>query len=519
MTTKGAIAAGHPETARAAAIILDEGGNAFDAVLAAIFAACVAEPVLTSLGGGGFLLARPGDGEAVLYDFFAQTPKIAVPEGEVEFVPIIADFGTAQQEFHIGMGAMATPGMVKGLFRAHADLGTMPMARIIEPAVHLARGGFVVNRLQAYIFSVVKKIYTSNARCRATFGSRRNPDHLIGEGETFFLPAFADILEALAREGEDLFYRGDIAHTLIEACRNGGGLLTASDLAGYRVELRQPLELRNRDVRLLTNPPPSTGGILIAFALELLKGAGMAAMGFGSAAHLELLARAMDLTNRARVESRLHENDADDHADTMLDPRFLETYRREILGRPTALSGTTHISVIDARGNAAALTASNGEGSGYLVPDTGIMMNNLLGEEDINPHGFHQWPPDTRLCSMMAPTLVAFDDDAIAAMGSGGSNRIRTAILQVLLNLLEFGMGVRDAVESPRIHFENGLLSVEAGFDAATVEAVARQFPRIETWEERNLFFGGVHSVLVHPCGGRFEGAGDPRRGGVAVTV
>ena len=139
MTSKGAIAAGHPETARAAAAILAEGGNAFDAVLAGLCAACVAEPVLISLGGGGFLLARRAGGEAVLYDFFAQTPKVRRAEAEVDFFPIVADFGTAQQEFHIGMGSIAVPGTVKGLFRVHRDLGSMPMARIVEPAAALAR--------------------------------------------------------------------------------------------------------------------------------------------------------------------------------------------------------------------------------------------------------------------------------------------------------------------------------------------------------------------------------------------
>ena len=201
MTSKGAIAAGHVETARAAAAILAEGGNAFDAVLAGLCAACVAEPVLISLGGGGFLLARRAGGEAVLYDFFAQTPKVRRAAAEVDFFPIVADFGTAQQEFHIGKGSIATPGTVKGLFRVHRDLGSMPMARIVEPAADLARNGVRVDRLLAYIFRIVGKIYSSNAACRAVFGSREHPGDLMGEGEVFTLPAFADTLEALAREG------------------------------------------------------------------------------------------------------------------------------------------------------------------------------------------------------------------------------------------------------------------------------------------------------------------------------
>ena len=516
MTSKGAIAAGHPETARAAAAILADGGNAFDAVLAGLCAACVAEPVLISLGGGGFLLARRAGGEAVLYDFFAQTPKVRRAEAEVDFFPIVADFGTAQQEFHIGMGSIATPGTVKGLFRVHRDLGSMPMARIVEPAAALARNGFRVDRLLAYIFRIVGKIYGSNAACRAVFGSREHPGELMGEGEMFTLPAFADTLEALAREGEDLFYRGDIARTMIEDCRTSGGTLTGADLEGYEVALRTPLELAYGGARLFTNPPPASGGILIAFALELLKGADLAAAGFGSAAHLERLARSMALTNQARIESRLHEADA---PESLLDPVFLDTYRRQVLGRPAARRGTTHISVIDAAGNTASLSVSNGEGSGYLVPGTGIMLNNLLGEDDINPHGFHRWPVDQRMCSMMAPTVLVQADGATVALGSGGSNRIRTAILQVLLNLLEFGMSIEDAVARPRIHFENDLLSIEDGFDPDPLAAVSKTFPNTEVWEEKNLFFGGVHAVRFDAGGGRFDGAGDLRRGGVALIV
>ncbi|MFQ5764281.1 MAG: gamma-glutamyltransferase [Rhodospirillales bacterium] len=522
MTAKGTIAAGHPETVGAAAAILDDGGNAFDAVLAAIFAACVVEPVLASLGGGGFLVARPvGDGarEPVLYDFFTQTPKRRPPAGNVDFYPIDADFGTVTQEFHIGMGSIATPGTVKGLFRVHEELCTLPMSRIVEPAVRLGRRGFTVNRLQAYLFGVVGPIYMSSARSREIFASEGDPDNLRHEGERMANPAFADALEALAREGEDLFYRGEIAARIAEDCRTGGGTLAADDLAGYRVERRRPLGVDYRGTRLHTNPPPSTGGILIAFALELLKEVQIGALRFGSAEHLERLAQAMALTNKARVESGLHEADEDGARETLLDPGFLAAYRAEILGRPRASRGTTHVSVIDAAGNAAALTLSNGEGCGYIVPDTGIMLNNMLGEEDIHPLGFHRWPTDARICSMMAPTLAVEADGRVTALGSGGSNRLRTAILQVLVNLLDFGLGVADAVEAPRIHIEGGRLSTEPGFDERALEPLIAGFEETQLWEEKNLFFGGVHAARFDARTEAFDGGGDPRRGGATRTV
>ncbi len=530
MTAKGIIAAGHPETTRAAAIILEEGGNAFDAVLAAVCAASVVEPVLCSLGGGGFLLARRGEagaGEPVLYDFFTQTPKQKGPGTDLDFFPIDADFGAVTQEFHIGMASMATPGTVKGMFRVHRDLCTMPMRRIVEPALALARKGFTVNKLQAYLFQVVGPIYMSSAASRDIFASTGNPDDLKGEGETMTNPDFADTLEALAREGEDLFYRGAVASAIAGDCRTGGGLLSIADFEGYQARKRQPLCVYYRGASLYTNPPPSSGGILIAFALELLKEADPRGLGFGTAEYLACLAKVMELTNKARVEIGLHDNAepgpaGQSAAEALLDPGFLAAYRAEIMGRPQANRGTTHVSIIDAAGNTASLTLSNGEGSGYIAPGTGIMLNNMLGEEDINPAGFHRWPVDTRICSMMAPSLAVEPGGRLNAFGSGGSNRIRTAILQVLVNLFDFSMAVQDAVDAPRVHFEGGLLNIEHGFGDDVAARLAADFAETKCWDERNLFFGGVHVARFDASGGSgnvFDGAGDPRRGGTVEIV
>ena len=517
--SKGVIAAGHEETAKAAQIILEEGGNAFDAVLGAVYAACIAEPVLASLGGGGFLLAHPQNstGQPVLYDFFAHTPHHRRAIDEIDFFPIMADFGEAQQEFHIGLGSMATPGVVKGMFEAHKDLGSMPMSKIVEPAIKLASEGVIVNRLQDYIFTIVEKIYTSNQACLNAYGAPDRRGKLVCEGEVLAMPAFGDTLDCLAREGEGLFYRGEIAKSLADDCLQGGGYLRRSDLEAYQLKRKVPLELNYHQARILTNPPPSTGGVLIAFALALLQECALGAESFGSSRHLEKLANAMMLTNEARVESDLHQSQDDGVVETLVDPDFLETYRSRILGRPHARRGTTHISVIDASGNAAALTLSNGEGSAYIVPGTGIMINNMLGEEDINPHGFNQWPEDIRMCSMMSPSLILGQGGEITALGSGGSNRIRTAVLQVILNLIDFAMPLSEAVESPRMHYEKGLLSVESGFEQEELVSLHGHVSEIKMWPEKNLFFGGVHAVHFDPAKGHLEGAGDPRRGGVTI--
>ena len=507
----GAVAAGHPATAEAAAWALEEGGNAFDAAMAGLCAACVAEPVLTSLGGGGFLLAHQGGGRNTLYDFFVQTPLRKCSVSKLDFYPILADFGTAQQEFHIGMGSVATPGTIKGLFRIHSELGSLPIREIVKPAVDYARNGIVLNRLQAYIFSIVAPIYLSTRGARRLYSSSQVDNSLMVEGENFRQPELADALELLSAEGERLFYQGEMGAELIAACESGGGYLNKADLDDYRVVKREPLGYRYLNARILSNPLPSSGGSLICFAHALLESKDQGE--FGSVQHLKLLSAVMEQTNLARMESG---QTASGHAGDVLHPETISRFRSALSGHPVNSRGTTHVSVVDGQGNAASLTLSNGEGSGYVLPGTGIMLNNMLGEEDLNPDGFHRWDTGVRVSSMMAPTLV-IDQQRVIAIGSGGSNRLRTAILQTLNNMYCFGMDVREAVYSPRLHVEKDLLSIEPGFPESAVDELCASYPYHHRWSEKNLFFGGTQTVIHDGLG--FTGAGDPRRDGVFLSV
>ncbi len=513
------MAAGHAQTANAARIMLDEGGNAFDAVLAAFCTACVAEPVLTSLGGGGFLLSRTAKGGCALYDFFVQTPHARVAPGQIDFYPMEADFGTTRQEFHIGMGAIATPGVVKGLFRVHRELCTMPMARIVEPAVRLARRGLQVNALQAYIFRVIEPIIRASPEAWRTFESTSRPGELVGAGERLRRPRLADTLEALAREGEGLFYRGEIARRIVRDVQERGGHLTEKDLRDYRVIKRNPLEFRYRGARVFMNPPPSTGGALINFAMKLLESVDFHSLGFGSFEYLNLLAEVMAQTNIARRTAGSEALPDRRAARRLLGPGNVQRHIAALQGHLQCARGTTHVSVIDGGGNMAAMSVSNGEGCGYVIPETGIMLNNMLGEEDLVPCGFNRWPENRRIASMMSPTFVFQKDGTAVAAGSGGSNRIRTAVLQVLVNLLDFRMPLRRAVLAPRIHYENGLLNVERGFRKRDTQGLLEAYPLHKLWGERNLFFGGVHAAAVCRKGAHYEGAGDPRRGGRAIVL
>ncbi len=513
---RGVVAAGHPDTAHAAEAVLREGGNAFDAIVAAHLTACVAEPVLSSLAGGGFLLAVPAQGRPLVCDFFVQTPRRKRAVSEIDFEPIYADFGTARQEFHIGLGALATPGCVRGLFEIQRELGRMPMSRLVEPALDLARRGTIINDFQAYIFDIVRPIYLATEAARAIYADPADQQRMVGAGRRLVQAQLADAMEVLSIEGDELFYRGEIAQSIAKLCADGGGHLTIEDLRDYAVQWRTPLARRYRGNQILTNPPPSSGGLLIAFALSMMESTELGALSFGSIPHLTLLAEIMRLTNKARVDVQLSAS-AELVEAALLDPDLLALYRAQVLGRAAALRGTTHVSVIDAHGNVASMTVSNGEGCGHIVPGTGIMLNNMLGEEDLNLGGFHRWQTDARMTSMMAPSVVLRPDGTRIALGSGGSNRLRSAILQVLSNVIDFDMHLDNAVRAPRIHVEGGHISIENGYSPEVVAQLQAEYAHHTVWSELNLFFGGAHSVSQDL--GEFHGTGDPRRGGVATVV
>ena len=506
---KGVIAAGHPETANAAAEILQDGGNSFDAAVAAQFTAFVAEPVLTSLAGGGFLMAEKNNGRQIVYDFFVQTPVNKRDSSQIKFTPISADFGEAQQEFHIGAGSVATPGMVKGLCAIQRDLCTMPMSRLAEYAISLAKNGVTVNAFQSRIFDIVEPIYKSSDEARKIFTES-------SEGETLKLPELAGFIEELAGGGEVFFYKGTPAEKISEICSEQGGHLTKEDFNNYRVFKREPHRFSYRNSHIAINPPPSSGGILIAFVLTLLEDVDFNEIQFGSESHLTLLSLVQQLTNKARIDAFVS-LPFDDPAKKLLDPEHLAIYRKEIAGRWASFRGTTQISIADSHGNLASLTSSNGEGSGVMIPGTGVMLNNMLGEEDLNPGGFNNWKTGQRMTSMMAPAIVRLADGRRAALGSGGSNRIRSAMIHVLTNLIDFGMSPEEAVGSPRIHNEEDLLNIEGGFDSKAIAELTKLYSDHKIWKERNLFFGGAHMVSSGPEG--FSGAGDQRRGGVSIIV
>lgn len=461
--------------------MLRGGGTAVDAAIAALAMSCVCEPVLASPGGGGFAMLRSAEsGKTALLDFFPQTPGQKRDCASEGYRSITADFGSATQVFHIGPATVAAPGFLAGLSALHRQGGTLPFADLFAPAIEAARTGHVVTNYQHYLSTVVRPILTATAAARALYAPKGD---LPAAGSVFRNPGLAGMFEELARKD---WLRTGIAGQILKE-QETGGHLTHDDLTDYRVEPRQPLSIKLGAATVHLNPPPAAGGTLIRYALMQLEGRGRTA--FASALHA---------ADRARLEAR---------GDL-----------RSLLDRPVRQQGTTHISTVDAEGNACSVTVSNGTGNGEIVGGYGFMLNNILGEEDVNPHGSAEWPLGERLASMMCPSLIDMPDGRLIALGSGGSSRIRSAVFQVVARLCLEGTGLEDAVRASRLHVENGHLDLEVPGTGADISALKDLFPDHRLWSEKNMFFGGVHAVGTDGQG-TFSGIGDSRREGAAVIV
>jgi gamma-glutamyltranspeptidase/glutathione hydrolase len=502
MSGPGVVATGHPLVTAAAAETLHAGGNAYDAAVAAGFAAAAAEPALTSLGGGGFLMARNAEGKTRLFDFFVDTPGRGHRGNELEphFLPVTIRFPASEQDFNVGLGSVAVPGNLAGFLQIHEALGRLSLHTVVGPAVRLAREGVPVSPRQAYMLGLLEPIFTLTPGSAAVFAPE---GRMPREGELLHNPDLADTLERLPEDHGKSFYEGAIAARVASDMAEGGGLLTADDLAAYRVVERDPLSFEYRGHRVLTNPAPSLGGSLVALSLELLGRTELTPLRWGSAEHLLAWGRVNQEVDALRASGK--------PGPDLVGEQELEAAAGRVR---RFLRGTTHVSVSDREGNVASMTTSNGEGSGYVVPGTGVMLNNMMGEDDLHPDGFHASPPGLRVISMMAPTLVLEGDRVKLVVGSGGSKRIRSALVQVISSMIDFGFSVRDAVEAPRLHWDGEVVQVEPGLDdPEALRALGRLGP-VNEWPDRDVYFGGVHAVVP----GR-EGAGDPRRGGSAMTV
>lgn len=484
----GAVATGHPLTSEAAMSVLREGGNAFDAAISAYVAACVAEPAMASLAAGAFANLYHDDRITIL-DAFCQTPLQKNPRSST--VPIPVDFGTAQEEYYGGYGTMAIPGVLKGLYAIHERFGSMPFSTLLEPAIGLARQGVSLNEFQRFDLKLLRSIVGWQQRGQEIFFSN---GELKKVGDTYKMDNFADFLEVLGKEGEGLFYEGEIAEVLAEYSRTSGGHLTRKDLTDYSVHWRSSHEFYRNGSVIHMPPGPSMG-------------------------------HALYHRMNARLEMQRCPDDpfTNDHLEYLLPGlhgcRDLLNYR-DLLFRLAGvtddgggkMSGTSHLNVMDSAGNAIALTFSIGEGSGIFIEGTDIHMNNMLGEPALLPDGLESWVPDKRLASMMSPTIITDPSGLLMLLGTGGAERIPVMLASVIHYLMDFDLDLAEAIEAPRAYLSSDQLEVEPGFEKGEIlDLLPARY-----WEKKSLYFGGVHAISNK--GGHVSAAADSRREGHAMV-
>lgn len=514
---KGAVAAGHPLTAEAGAEVLEQGGNAVDACIAAAFVSWVAESLLTGPGAGGFMLVhRARDCSTRVLDHFVTVPGLGLNgDGVAEMASVDVVFTPeSSQTFRIGAASCAVPGAVAGLGEAHRRYATLPWRVLLEPAIRHARQGIVINTPQAYLHEILVPILGHTEACRAIY----MPEGCALEaGERLVMSDLADTLELLAERGAEEFYRGELGRLISAHLRELGAAFTDEDLAEYRVIQRRPVRAPFLGHEVESNPPPSAGGLLIGLAVRLLDRTGVAGPPGSAEAMAQLIEvmRAQEAARDRSFTSRLYRGGL---ARRLFEEGAVAAAATRLSTLPPEIArGTTHISVVDARGNAASLTASTGADSGVVVPGTGIQLNNMLGEFDVASTG--RVPrAGSRFTSGMAPSVVLLDGRPRLVVGSAGSLRLRGAILQIMVNVVGHGLGVEEAIDRPRVHFDDPYVQIEGGNDAAELDRLAEWGYDLVRWRERNLYFGGAAGVELR-ADGTLAAAGDPRRGGHGVVV
>ena len=515
--TSFAASAGTPYAAEAAAEVYRSGGNAADAAVAAAAAVAVTEPLLSSLGGGGFALVRRpedvvgangGPGGAELIDYYDCMPGKGLPPSAFGAggspTTVILKYGAGVKSI-VGAASCAVPGSLRGWELLLERHGRLTLRQTLAPAIRFAREGFELCKTSGMWFAVAEEVLKLTDETRKNFYTG-NRVYSIGEEVRF--PELADTLEAVGEEGADLFYEGELAKRISSYILREGGIITEEDLATYEAIVREPLSFAYSGRTVHTNGPPSAGGPTLAQMMRVISGYDLAAL--PDADYAKILAGAMKyaLEDRERSYTEISENAL--FAERLTGEEYVDAQRARIFGSPN----TTHLSCVDETGLTISITASMGYGSGIVVPGTGIPMNNVLGEPELNPKGFHALKPGKRLISSMSPTILSSPDGDLVSLGSPGASRIPTAIMQTLVNVVDFKLPLETAVYAPRFHAEGNLFAYEAGACRADLSA----YEQVLAYDEPTMFFGGVNAVRRTPEG-LFEAAADPRRsGGVAFA-
>lgn len=508
MTRSVAVAAPSAVSRDAALAAVREGGNAVDAAISAAIVAMSTEPGIVSLMGGAFINIWPPDAPPEVVDGNVEMPGRGVDPrrlgGGVR--QVVTSYGGGVTMW-AGHGSVASSGAVPALALARERHGTLPWARLIAPAAHACRHGYPVGSAAAlYLGHVRDSLFGHDKEAHQLVTGADG--HTLRTGEQTSNPHLAEVLDLLAAQGPSLFVHGEVGRVLVAMMEENGGLITEADVAAYEPVVRDPVLLGLGDWTLALNPPPAVGGPMLAVMLDEL--ARRAEWGWADVIEIQ---RAV-LTYRLRVHDRSWDLLADGH-------RLLEAVERHgLAGLPTSAS-TAHVSTVDADGLACAITMSAGYGAGMTIPGTGLLLNNALGEPELNRLGLHAIAPGTRLASNMAPTTARGTGNRALAVGSPGADRITTALMQVLARVCLREQGLQDAVDAPRLHVrvhEDDGVRVDLEPDPELAAAVAKSGFAAHEYDGRHMYFGGVGAALRH-TDGSLEAAGDPRREAAVGTT
>jgi gamma-glutamyltranspeptidase/glutathione hydrolase len=461
------IATGHPATTEAGFEVLEEGGSAADAAVAASLASCVAETMMTGIAGGGYAIWLDGaSGDVRLLDFFVTVPGLGETPREVELLDIGVPFGTELVHYAVGIASCAVPGVPAGLHELWSRHGRLPWERLIEPALRLAEGGAQVPPAHAVCLAMLAPVMTMREGARIYSPGGK----LLEAGERLEQPGLARMLELLRDEGAQSFYQGSLAEALLDLMAERGGLVTQRDLDEYEPLWTDPLEGEYRGLRVLTR-----GGLTTSVADKL---AGLPRLhGMSDAERASILARVLVALPYS--------------------------------GDPEPIGDTTNLATVDRDGNACVITTSLGLGSGDYLPGLDVHLNSMLGEVDLL---VNELEPGARMESMMAPTIVSSAEGPLLAAGAAGGTRLRPALVQVLSSILDEGWDLQDAVDRPRLHSTGELVHLEPGFSDEAVAALEQEY-EVRQWAALHHYFGGVS--LIAESGG----AADPRRSGTARSL
>jgi gamma-glutamyltranspeptidase/glutathione hydrolase len=529
---KGMVVAQEPIAADVGVAVLKSGGNAVDAAVAVGFALAVTHPFAGNLGGGGFMLIRMADGHTTFIDFRETAPQRATHD------MYLNASGELTRDSLVGWRAPGVPGTVRGMELAHNKYGHMAWAKLVQPAVDLAANGFPVSH----------EFMLSLRRSAPLLSQFPDSKHIFlkdgsfyGWHEIFRQPELAQTLKRIAKSGSRDFYEGETAHLIAAAMQKNGGLISLADLAGYRAVERKPLEGDYHGYHVITSPPPSSGGVGLLQMLAMLDGTGYEKTGAGSAEEYHYLAEVMRRYYADRNDYLADPDFVKNPVSALLDPAYIRTRRDSIdpahatpsdqvnPGKPAGAehADTTHYSIVDDQGNAVAVTytLNGGYGCGATVTGAGFLLNNEMDDFAAKPGSPNMFglvqgeanaiAPGKRPLSSMTPTIVLKDGKPFLVLGAPGGSRIITAVLQVMLNVIDFGMNVQDAIDFPRVHhqWKPDRLDIERGVSPDTIAILKRMGYEIR--ENKPVVVARVEAILIG--NGWLQGGHDGRGAGKAA--